>query len=309
MLFLLPPSRDPAFSGVGSPAFSQGRAPCDFDLFVMLDKAYTKFPFFIGASIVLLALALILLGLGVFVEVKIFYFGIGLLLLVLGLGIFRVAQLTYEGLFEKRHDFQQIGALFNLYGRVQPQVRIPVLRGFASSPDFLNVILDLIEQEKPRVIVELGSGVSTIFISEFLRRGGMEVEHLALDHEKKYADITRAQVRRPGSTVVHAPLQEYQIGQERWLWYANEALQPLPEIDLLIIDGPPALLQSESRFPAIPLLWEKLSDRCVVVADDGIRKDEADAVKKWSEQFALSFEYLPTEKGTFLGRKTKGQAS
>ena len=74
-------------------------------------------------------------------------------------------------------------------------------------------------------------------------------------------------------------------------------------IDLLVVDGPPGNIQSLSRYPALPLLYRHLSDRSIVILDDGHRDDEKKIVALWEKEFSnLSPEFLDLEKGAYIIR-------
>jgi hypothetical protein len=71
-------------------------------------------------------------------------------------------------------------------------------------------------------------------------------------------------------------------------------------IDLLIVDGPPALQDPTSRFPALPLLLDHLSPDAVILMDDGDRQGEKEVVEKWCAEYELEASYLSLEDGAYL---------
>jgi len=52
-------------------------------------------------------------------------------------------------------------------------------------------------------------------------------------------------------------------------------------IDILVIDGPPAETQPQSRYPAYPVLRPQMSGTAVILLDDSGREDEREAVRRW----------------------------
>src|SRR5690606_6944595 len=102
--------------------------------------------------------------------------------------------------------------------------------------------------ERPRTVVELGSGVSTLLTSYALESIGDSEAHLySLDHEAQFAGITRSNLAAHGlagrATVLDAPLVETQAGGETRQWYDIAELESAlgaRKIDLLVVDGPPA---------------------------------------------------------------------
>lgn len=82
--------------------------------------------------------------------------------------------LDYHEKAENQRDrhYRQIESLFSLFFTLKPSLPFPDTRGFAASPDLLRKIIDAILIEKPRFIVEAGSGISTILIAYCLKQLG-----------------------------------------------------------------------------------------------------------------------------------------
>ena len=124
-----------------------------------------------------------------------------------------------------------------------------------------------------------------------------------------FADLTRYRLQQHQLDkyveVKTAPLQALQLEGKSWQWYHTDFIESLPAIDILVVDGPPWMLQPLARYPALPLLYSKLAPNAIVVVDDFIRKDEQIMVKKWLAQYPeFSFEKYPTEKGTAVLRRS-----
>ena len=67
---------------------------------------------------------------------------------------------------------------------------------------------------------------------------------------------------------------------------------------MLIIDGPPAYLESMARYPAGPLLFNRMPAGSAVFLDDAFRSGEREIVRKWSvENPSLRVEEISCEKG------------
>jgi hypothetical protein len=77
-------------------------------------------------------------------------------------------------------------------------------------------------------------------------------------------------------------------------------------IDMLIIDGPPAGLNSCARFPAGPLLLPMLREEAEVFLDDADRGDEQIIIERWLKEFPhLQKKIHNCEKGAVSLRKTR----
>lgn len=175
--------------------------------------------------------------------------------------------------------------------------RFPVFMGGWSVDTFLGrYLIQFLLQNKPKCIVELGSGSSTIIIARTLQiLGKQDTVHIAIDHELKYLNLTRdtAQLNGvdEGVEFLHCPLERYESLDKLWYSGLTEKLVDC-KIDLLIIDGPPGSLQPMSRYPALPLLLPYMSEHCTVILDDAIRDEEQEIAQRWvqeSPEFDLTF--------------------
>ncbi len=205
-----------------------------------------------------------------------------------------------------RNQLQQTESLLALFNALDIRRPLPGTGGTASSPDFLKLLAAEILRARPETVVEVGSGVSTLIAGYALKANGRG-KLVSLDHLEKYADITREQVASHGLedivSVVYAPIENYDLGGDAMPWYDTSALGDV-RADLLIVDGPPAELHPLARYPALPLLDERLGDGATVILDDAGRAGERRVVERWRREFP-SFEYesYPSAKGTAILRK------
>ena len=191
-----------------------------------------------------------------------------------------------EALFKQ---YRQLEALHALHLEFGFDKALPATRGWAASPDFLLVIARAVQEWRPKVIVECGSGGSTVVLAHCARRNG-DGHVYSLDHDPAFAAATRRELERHGlqdfATVIDAPLTEHRIGDRDWPWYAVEAL-PGDPIDMLIVDGPPLPVGSLARYPAGPLLFSRLAKQAVVYLDDAGRPEETKIVARWQQEFDI----------------------
>jgi len=176
---------------------------------------------------------------------------------------------------------------------VQSQVKLPLnLRGWSISTEFLETLIRQIYTNKPDLIVECGSGTSTVVAASCLKEIG-KGKIISLDHEKHYAEKTRNLLKAEGvqdySTVIHAPLKKHKLMNTEYLWYDFSPSSHLAStIDMLVVDGPPGNLKNLSRYPAVPLLKEYLSDDIIVMLDDTQRSDEQKISASWKKELKLN---------------------
>jgi predicted O-methyltransferase YrrM len=205
------------------------------------------------------------------------------------------------------HGYKQIESMFSIVEFIKPKFPLPEMREWAVSPDLAKILLDIILEKKPQVILETGSGTSTLIIAYALQKNGSG-KIFSLENNEKYAEKTRENIRKHGLEdfveVVYAPLKELPIKGKTWQWYDTSILPEIKTIDLLIVDGPKRTLQPMSRYPAMPLVFDKLTDRAIVVLDDFNTDEEKAMVNLWVKEFkGFDREKIKTEKETMILRK------
>lgn len=217
----------------------------------------------------------------------------------------------------RRHNesFRQTEAAIALYAVVKPRLPLPAMRGWAISPDMAGLVYAMVMERKPRCIVELGSGVSSLVTGYALEQLGNGGQVLSLDHDERFSGETVKNLERHGLTphvrVVHAPLRPLALDGETWDWYETTALEGVSEIDLLIVDGPIQAGNSREmvRFPALPVLRDRLAPDAVVLLDDTNRRHESAMVERWLALYP-EFEgrFIATEAGTSILRRRPREA-
>ena len=166
--------------------------------------------------------------------------------------------------------------------------RLPLnLGGWAITGQFLQNLVEEIYLREPQLIVECGSGTSTIVSAACLKDIG-KGKVLSLDHESYFAKKTRKLLAVEGTEefaqVITAPINDFEINGKTWKWYRTDFEKLInQQIDILVVDGPPSTLQSKSRYPAVPLLKKYLADDFLIMLDDGLREDEAEIAKEWAD--------------------------
>lgn len=233
------------------------------------------------------------------------------LVFLLGLQIYRVLMPLHAQVIDEHERTQvrvlrQVQSLFQLHVDVTPRAPLPLLGQYAATPDLLATLVSLVKRKHPRVIVELGSGSSTI-VCGYALESTSQGKVISFDHEAQYAAETNAALEVHGLSAIAAvqvaPLRETRCGASTWSWYAMN-LEELPLIDLLIVDGPPMTTGRLARYPALPVLWSKLAPGAIIVVDDAARPDETEMVRRWIKEFpGLRMESLPHEKGTVILHK------
>jgi predicted O-methyltransferase YrrM len=210
---------------------------------------------------------------------------------------------------EIRQTFRQLEALQNLSAVLPANDVLPATRGWAASPDLLVVLVDLVITQRPSLIVECGSGASTLWLALAMRRFGIDGRIIALDHDPVFGGKTRDLLARHDvrdlAEVRDAPLESFSLGGETYSWYARRAWEDLTGIDLLFVDGPPATTGHQARYPALPLLSGSLSPVATAVLDDLVVPDMQKVLRLWLDAYPeFAAEILPLEKQAAVLRRS-----
>lgn len=206
--------------------------------------------------------------------------------------------------------FTQTEFAMELRRMLEPRAILPASRDWAASPDFLAVVCEHVQELRPKTMVECGAGLSTLMSSYALERFGPEgASLLTLEHDGAWAEESRRRVVRHEleriSTIAHAPLVTQDVAGEQRPWYDLTGVELPARIDLLCIDGPPNIGSDLARFPAGPILNERLATGAFIVLDDAARPSECRAVERWINE--LGWERVSrltaAEKGVTVLRK------
>lgn len=194
---------------------------------------------------------------------------------------------------------RQLQAVVDLHHLVEIKHRLPPMGGWAASADFSVLMIQELIRVRPRTVVECGSGTTTLLLSLAVRQYGLPTRVVALEHLETIKAHTEETLRQHGvedlAEVRLAPLSPVSMPGHASPWYAEEVLADLDDIGLLVVDGPPATTGDRARFPAVPLLRDRMSARCVIVVDDLSRPADLEVAQSWSALLPeFEFEQLDT---------------
>lgn len=179
-------------------------------------------------------------------------------------------------------------------------------RHWSMSPDLLAEICRLVMLIKPGSIVELGCGNSTFVLSSLIEKQQLSASVTCIEQSEEIARSTGNQlsVLFPSVQVktIYSKIKSIEgIG----VWYDVDTSE-IPAIDLLLIDGPSSA-ETASRYPAIPVLLDKMNPGCMIILDDYGRDMDKEIVGRWLKEYpTLQLEReIPTEKGAVILRKDR----
>jgi hypothetical protein len=204
------------------------------------------------------------------------------------------------------------------------QHEIPLsFHGWPISPDIGLTLVNYIENEDVDIVLEFGSGTSSVLFARAFRLANpeqslwtIEKPIISFEHNEEYLEKTSRLLMSHGCrdvvNLTHAPLVDFEyIEQGKFLYYdceevikdLSKALGENKKNLLILIDGPPGVTNKNARFPALPILLNHMSKhRLIVVMDDYDRDDEKDTFKLWEELADRRYlthksQVIETEKG------------
>ncbi len=181
---------------------------------------------------------------------------------------------------------------------------LPNLGSWKADTALLTHIVDTIEAQEPKQVVELGCGASSLVIARALQLyGGGQLT--SFDQHGDFVAATQRWLAEHGldAELRHAPLVE---APEGWPGYWYDLSHLPASIDLLVIDGPPWTIHPHVR-GAAETLFDRIAPGGVVLLDDAARPGERVIAKRWRKlwpQFDFALDTGGT-KGTLIGRRVR----
>lgn len=207
------------------------------------------------------------------------------------------------GLYSNRYVTENLarrirGSAHNLESRqLLPELGLPFIpqTSFALSASAIRIILNDVVLHQRRCVVELGAGMSTLFLAKVLHdvSGALLI---SVDHDANWLAFIESQLKRIGADsvvrLVHAPLEPV-APVEGVKWYSRAAIAEAVKdrvIDSVIVDGPKARHASdtETRSHALGMLLPRLNPAgSAVFMDDINRQGEKRIYERWSREFGF----------------------
>jgi len=188
-------------------------------------------------------------------------------------------------LFDETLDARSLQGLAPLAGAFLPWTSSTM------RPAAILAVLSEIVINQRCTIVECGSGNSTVFAARLFAQHELDGHVHSLDHDGDWAALTARAIAREKlerfATVTHAPLVDG--------WYDTTRVPDCRDIDLLVIDGPPAYERGleRAREPALDFFWDRLAPGAAVILDDAGRNSERGVLAAWEERHAIRFRSQP----------------
>jgi predicted O-methyltransferase YrrM len=185
-----------------------------------------------------------------------------------------------------------------------PDDALPYLGSWKADTGLLKLLVDHIEEHRPRLAVEFGTGASTLVLAKALQKWGGGTL-ISFEQHPDFVEATRHWLGEHGlgADLRAAPLRPSPDG---WpgLWYDHD---PLPKgIELMLVDGPPWSIHPFTRGAAVTL-FDHIAPGGTIMLDDAARPGERLVARRWRKlrpDFDFRLDKSGT-KGTLIGTRRK----
>jgi len=181
---------------------------------------------------------------------------------------------------------------------------------WAIASDTVDWLSDFLQRERPKVVLEFGSGVSTVCMCALLQRlhgpGGYKL--LSLEQNPAEAErtskILNALAGGGSCHVVHVPLIPAVVAGAPTFFYdlngtCSERFAWLGKADFVFIDGPAA--EGPSRYGTLTQVPSNIVAGAKFAMDDGLREEELLTGSLWAQQGIVVDGVLTRGKGLMIG--------
>ena len=163
------------------------------------------------------------------------------------------------------------------------------------SPQAIVHCLNIISINKPKSIIEFGSGAATIYMAQFLKLENQNAHIYSVESDEKWKLLLEKQLisydLQDFVTIILAPVVKAEkeiLFENQELWYNVEAInaviKSVREFDLIIVDGPYGGSTPFARFSAFPFLESRSTENTVWLLDDTERQEEKQIIKEWHKR-------------------------
>ncbi len=182
-----------------------------------------------------------------------------------------------------------------------PHDALPNLGSWKADTGLLTLVADHILTSKPKVVVEFGTGASTLIIARALQMAGGGT-FISFEQHPEFVRANREWLAEHG---LEADLRAVPLRtSNEWpgLWYDHGTLPA--SVDFLIIDGPPWTIHPLTR-GAASSLFEQIAPRGTIMLDDAARPGERLVARRWRKQWPdFDFRLVKSgTKGTLVGQR------
>jgi hypothetical protein len=148
----------------------------------------------------------------------------------------------------------------------------------------------LVSRERPDLVLEFGSGISTAVLAQAMRDSGAGSDLplvISIEQDQAHAGRTRALLAAAGLgesvVVVVAPIARQRIeGFDTTCYALPEGIEVLfgdRKAEFVLVDGPAG--ETGARYGTLPLARPFVGSRATFVLDDALRDGELAIAQRW----------------------------
>lgn len=135
-----------------------------------------------------------------------------------------------------------------------------------------------------KMVLECGSGLTTLVLSVFLR--GRNSKIISLEHDWQWFREMQSLVNKcelKNVEIIYAPLKKY----EGYEWYSMKTPHNQLCFDVVVCDGPPAATTKGERYGLLPVMKDRLKKGSLIFLDDLNRSGEKEVLARWQSEFDI----------------------
>ena len=187
---------------------------------------------------------------------------------------------------------------YNLYCL---DIKVPLFPdGYSGNASFLYTILKLVHLGRPKLILELGSGQSTLLLNKLQGIKNHTFQISSVEHSKNWYEILAPQLNKGNHNYHLAPLIEGHEFKNKYYDLPADILQNY-KYDFIIIDGPPRGMAFRSDILYYIKEYDLLASDFILLIDDTEKETEKKTCQEFQNYFKeKSINYSCS---TILGRK------
>ncbi len=180
-------------------------------------------------------------------------------------------------------QLRQQQALMNLFTLYPMTAVVPASKEWTA--DVVAALVAELLRGRPSVVVECGSGAATVWLALAIRHHGLDSRVVCLEDDKEAQRELLEALRAHGVSdlvdIRHAPLGTSGLEGHGTDWYDPSALDGLADVGLLVVDGPDSDTGPQARYPAVPLLRDRLAPSATVFLIGTARPAEQVIAERW----------------------------
>jgi predicted O-methyltransferase YrrM len=183
-----------------------------------------------------------------------------------------------------------------------PRDALPNLGSWKADTGLLHLVAEHILAAKPKLVVEFGTGASTLIVARALQMAGGG-SFISFEQHPEFVKATGDWLAEHG---LSADLRAVSLRPSprpwRGLWYDHGELPG--NIDFMLIDGPPWTIHPFTR-GAAATLFDRIAPGGTIMLDDAARPGERVIARRWKQDWPdFSFRLVKAgTKGTLIARR------